>query len=271
MIAIVIPLGVLLPQRFIKQLPISVLIPFYVEPIDDAWDRLGDAIVKHHDVQFTVVVNPNDGPGNSTWPAAAFIAAVQGISIYPNVQLLGYVNTLNGTMPNATVRTEIATYAAWSNVTKDLGLHGVYFDQTPAVDDGSGATRSYLHNISATVRDTQGWAHGRSGLVAHNARRVPAAELLHDSRPDIVVVFEGAYRDMPPQHALSAALASTHRGRQSFSMLVHSVPPDLGRGGLRRIIERVRRDVEWLYVTDVTDQMYTSYPTFWEQWLDVAW
>jgi hypothetical protein len=54
-------------------------------------------------------------------------------------------------------------------------------------------------------------------------------------------------------------------------MLINSVPKDIGRGGLRRIVESVRREVEWLYVTDLTDNVYTGYGSVWEDWLDVSW
>jgi hypothetical protein len=36
-------------------------------------------------------------------------------------------------------------------------------------------------------------------------------------------------------------------------------------------VERVRRDVEWLYVTDLTKDFYSDYGSNWEGWLDVAW
>lgn len=41
-IAIGIPLGVILPQKYVKPLPINVLVPFYVNPEAGAWDRLYD-------------------------------------------------------------------------------------------------------------------------------------------------------------------------------------------------------------------------------------
>jgi hypothetical protein len=43
LIAIGIPLAVILPQKFIKPLPINVLVPFYVKPEDGGWNRLEDA------------------------------------------------------------------------------------------------------------------------------------------------------------------------------------------------------------------------------------
>lgn len=41
-LAIAIPLGVILPQKYITPLPVNVLLPFYVDPTDGAWERLYD-------------------------------------------------------------------------------------------------------------------------------------------------------------------------------------------------------------------------------------
>jgi hypothetical protein len=42
LLAIGIPLGAILPQKYIKPLPINVLVPFYVNPEAGAWGRLYD-------------------------------------------------------------------------------------------------------------------------------------------------------------------------------------------------------------------------------------
>lgn len=45
LLAIGIPLGVVLPQKFIKPLPINVLVPFYLKPEEESWRGLEDAYV----------------------------------------------------------------------------------------------------------------------------------------------------------------------------------------------------------------------------------
>ena len=190
--------------------------------------------------------------------------------MYPNVQTLGYIDTGHGNVTNATVRAQIATYAGWKNVTKGLALHGIYFDQTPWKDDEDGVAKAYLRNVSATVRHTDGWARPGEGLVVHNPGRVPDAEMMA-YRPDIVVVYEGTYEDMPSRERLHAQVAEAKGDRKDYAMLVHSVPKDLHRGGLRKILERIRRDVEWLYVTDLVVDEYAGYGSLLELWLSVAW
>jgi hypothetical protein len=43
LIAIGIPLAVILSQKYIKPLPINVLVPLYIKPEDGGWNRLEDA------------------------------------------------------------------------------------------------------------------------------------------------------------------------------------------------------------------------------------
>jgi hypothetical protein len=45
LIAIGIPLGVILPQKYIKPLPINVLVPFNLKPETGNWRRLEDAYI----------------------------------------------------------------------------------------------------------------------------------------------------------------------------------------------------------------------------------
>jgi len=116
--------------------------------------------------------------------------------------------------------------------------------------------------VSAAVRFAKGWNGPDEGLVVHNPARILDAEQM-TSKPDLVVVYEGTYDDMPNREKLHAQVAAAKRDRSDVAMLVHSVPKTLSGGGLRRIIENVRRDVEWLYVTDLVDEVYLGYRSFW--------
>jgi hypothetical protein len=236
------------------------------------WNKLTSArsVVKQHDTQFTIVVNPSNGPGEATWPTAPFIDAVKKLNRFSNVRTLGYIDTVGGSKSNATVRAQIATYVGWNNVTEGLTLSEVYFDHTLWEDDGDGVAKAYLGNVSAAVRQTDGWSGLGEGLVVHNPGRVPDAEML-SCRPDLVVMYEGTYDDMPSREKLHAQVAAAKRDRTDVAMLVHSTPEALTRGGLRRIIDNVRRDVKWLYVTDLDEDVYADYGSLLERWLSVAW
>lgn len=40
LVVIGVPLGAVLPQKCVVPLPVNVLVPFYVNPVQDSWDRL---------------------------------------------------------------------------------------------------------------------------------------------------------------------------------------------------------------------------------------
>lgn len=79
------------------------------------------------------------------------------------------------------------------------------------------------------------------------------------------------YDDIRSREKLHAQVAAAKRDRTNVAMLVHSTPEALSWGGLRRIIDKVRRGVEWLYVTDLDEDMYADYGSLLERWLSVAW
>ncbi|KAF2828955.1 hypothetical protein CC86DRAFT_392221 [Ophiobolus disseminans] len=255
LLAIIIPLAAILPQKYLKPLPIS---------------RLYDTVVKYRDTRFTVVVSLSNGPGNFTWPPATYIDAIKKLKVFPNMQTLGYIDTSHGNATNTTVRAQIATYAGWQNVTEGLALHDIYFDQTPWEDDDEGVAAAYLRNVSVTVRHTDGWAGPGEGLVMHNPGRVPDVGLMAD-RPDMVVVYEGIYDNMPSRETLHAQVREAKGDRKDFAMLVRSIPNDLGRGGLRKVVERVRRDVQWLirahpnlrFLCTINPHNGPGYPPWW--------
>jgi hypothetical protein len=223
------------------------------------------SIVQHQELKFTVIINPKNGPGNATRPSPEYVDVLNALEVYSHVQTLGFIPTDGGTRDNATVRAEIATYSGWSKF-QDLKLNGIYFDQTPYKDEGD--ARDYLKNISATVQNSEGFLEPR--LVVHNPGRVPDFELVQ-YEADMIVVFEGAYSELPSREQLRDNVKRLGKRRQNLGMMVHSTPPGIGNVGLRKVVENMRRNVEWLYITDLTENVHGDYGTLWEQWLDLVW
>lgn len=193
---------------------------------------------------------------------------LNALDVYQNVQTLGYVHTDRGARDNATIRKEIATYSGWSKF-QDLKLNGIFFDQTPYRDEGS--AREYLRNISATVRHSEGFLEPK--LVVHNPGCVPDAGLVR-YRADLVVMFEGAFSDLPSREQLKNSVVDLEQSslhRQNFGMFIHSTPSATGSVRLRRVADNVRRSVEWLYMTDLTDDVYGGYGSLLERWLSIIW
>jgi hypothetical protein len=144
----------------------------------------------------------------AVWPSGQYIDAIERLNKFQNVQTLGYIDNDGGKTENTTVRTEIATYAGWSNVSQNLGLSGIYFDKTPDRDESD--VRAYLRNISAAVRQSNGF--GDRPLVVHNPGRVPEKEwITHEA--DVTIVFEGAYAAMPSRKELHSMLVPSRGTR----------------------------------------------------------
>jgi len=200
------------------------------------------------------------------WPTADYMDAIESLHKHDNIRTLGYIDTDGGQRDNVTICQEIALYAGWSSVSKSLGLSGIYFDRTPYKNQSY--AQAYLQNISATVRHSDRF--GARAFVVQNPGRVPAEGLLL-YKPNVTVVFEGAYADVPDRGALHETLTPLKAAREDFAMLVHSVPGVLGRTGLRKIIDSVRKEVEWLHLTDLTDDAYSGVGGLLETWLDVTW
>ncbi|KAA8622738.1 spherulin 4-like cell surface protein [Pyrenophora tritici-repentis] len=135
-LAIGIPLAATLPRKMITPLPVNVLIPMYFKPELGSWDRLHDAAIRYPETTFTVVINPENGPGSTVWPTAEYIDAIESLSKYENIRILGYIDTDGGKRDNATIRQEIAVYVGWHNISKSLTLSGIYFDRTPYKNQG---------------------------------------------------------------------------------------------------------------------------------------
>ena len=226
------------------------------------------SIVRHQDTKFAVVINPDDGPGNGTRPTSDYVDVLNALQVYPHVQTLGYIRTDRGTRDNATVHAEIATYNGWSKF-QDLRLGGIFFDQTPYRDEDNAS--AYLRNISATVRHAEGFLEPR--LVVHNPGCVPDVGLVR-YRTDMVVMFDGTYSELPSRERLKTSVAGLEQHslhRQNFAMLIRSTPSDTSSARLRKIVDNVRRSVEWLYITDLTEDVYGGYGSLLERWLDLIW
>ncbi|KAJ4301503.1 hypothetical protein N0V90_003595 [Kalmusia sp. IMI 367209] len=255
LVLIGVPLSAILPQKYVVQLPINILVPFYVYPDPGAFDRLYSAFMKHPDLNFTVILSINHGPTTNAWPSGVYITPIKRLSTLPNVQTIGYIDTAYGARDVEIVRKEIATYAGWNN--SNIAISGIFFDHTPTedVDDA----RAYLKNVSATVRHSDGFLDPR--MVIHNAGRLPDVNMA-SYRADVTVVFEGEYKDVPKRGELRGKLRDLHGRREDYAELVHSVPQNVSRGGIRNIINAARRNVGWLFVTNRTgDDSIVSNPT----------
>jgi hypothetical protein len=130
---------------------------FIVRELDSDYGRASG----YPDLDFTVIINPNSGPGGSALPDANYTQGITNLSSYDNVRTIGYVATSWAGKDINAVLQEIATYAAWADQNSSLALGGIFFDETPAQYDPDSA--QYLQTISDAVRNASGLADGYVG------------------------------------------------------------------------------------------------------------
>ncbi|KAK0480891.1 Spherulation-specific family 4 [Armillaria novae-zelandiae] len=132
----------------------GVLLPLYVYPNDGctAWESVFEAITSFPSLLFTVIINPNSGPGTGDTTYASCISRLK--STGSNVVVVGYVSTSWGSRAQSDVSTDVSTYASWAAAYRPSGI---FFDEasTEASDVSlyqtyASAARSALGS-SATV------------------------------------------------------------------------------------------------------------------------
>ncbi|RDW57605.1 hypothetical protein BP6252_13687 [Coleophoma cylindrospora] len=131
----------------------SVLVPLYTYPTLNAWAPLTSCAAQNPSVSFTVVINPDNGPGASNIPNDDYVASISDLNTNENIKLLGYITTAYGSHALADCLGEVATYANWASYTQaDIHVDGIFFDQTPS--QYSEAHYQYLSNLSSSAKAT---------------------------------------------------------------------------------------------------------------------
>lgn len=122
-----------------------ILIPLYIYPEGNNWQPLWTAASDHPNVNFTVIVNPNTGPGDQLCGGADYKSVMETIrDEYDNIQTLGYVHTATEfncgdggdicptTMPIGELNKNVQKYIDWnSDECGGLAPDGIFFDESP--------------------------------------------------------------------------------------------------------------------------------------------
>ena len=224
-------------------------------------------MVKHNELNFTAIINPFHGPGTPPYPSAQYVNQVIRLNLAPNVKTLGYVNA-SILRSNKTVREEIATYEGWAKHT-GLALSGIFFDQIPNTYVGGKRTREYLTNISTKVKRSSNFTENK--MVVFSVGSIPNTNLTGIPSVDITVAFEGAYDNMSPYSDMRKDMTQVFGGRENIACIMHSVPSGISNVGLRKVINAVRRNVEYLLLTDLSENWGEAFGGIWWDFLGLTW
>ncbi|KAJ4409492.1 hypothetical protein N0V82_009453 [Gnomoniopsis sp. IMI 355080] len=179
----------------------SLLIPLYVDPSQGvadgsmtAWNTIEAAVANNPSTQFQIIINPDNGPGNSK-PGydSEYIASVAKLNAFSNVHTFGYVYTSYGARATSAVQTDIARWANWNTYTKaNIAIKGIFFDEVPNYSSSSKKANTdvaYMSTLQAYAKSqfsnisTFQTFYNVGDLCAH-------AEYFGSGMADYVCVFE---------------------------------------------------------------------------------
>lgn len=135
----------------------------------------------HPQLNFTVIVNPQSGPGPSRYPTDQYSLQVQQLNAYPNVRKVGYVRTGYATRNIISVLQEVSTYSGWASNSTALAMDGIFFDEVPS--EYSPAMAEYLSSINQAVKNASGLQPDRTVRNQTRSRTIIAAFLQCISAP----------------------------------------------------------------------------------------
>lgn len=117
-------------------------------------------MIAHSDQNFTVIINPDSGPGAPQLPGTEYTTQIQNLTQYPNVQAVGYVRTGYGSRDVQEILRDIATYSQWettrrANVNASaMAMHGIFFDEAP--HEYTPEAAEFLTTINQAAKDAAG-------------------------------------------------------------------------------------------------------------------
>ncbi|KAJ5306429.1 hypothetical protein N7508_005444 [Penicillium antarcticum] len=243
----------------------KVFVPLYVYPAPGAWTPLENVISTHPDVNFTVVINPGNGPGPDSLPDANYTREIPNLSSYENVRLLGYVYTSYAKRNVSSIRKDIQTYADWptNSSNPNLAVQGIFFDETPQQYDTQ--TLTYLQGLTDFVKDLE--SLGPDQFVVHNPGAVPDSRYL--ATADSTVVFEAAYTTFQERQGARLFTSIDNSNRSQLCAIVHSVPEAVEGKSLRGLVKEVRRVADEVYITHLSTDYYASFGQKMNEFVDL--
>ncbi|KAF7155371.1 hypothetical protein CNMCM5623_007442 [Aspergillus felis] len=232
----------------------NIMIPWYLYPADGAWTPMEELISSNPDVQFTIIINPDNGPGSATLPDENFLAAVPRLTAYSNALVIGYVRTGKGTRDIADVEKEINTYAGWPSASgnSSFAVHGIFLDEASSDYDATAVT--YYEQLASLIRGSKGL--GPNNHVVTNPGTVPNAAYL--SIPDATVIFESPYSEFV--QALSSGQFQAIKGQDTsrFASMVYDVPATVD---LSTLLSQLRSISSQTYLSNLNT--YQAFDSIW--------
>lgn len=116
-------------------------------------------IINHPGQNFTVTINPNNGPGTSPYPNDDYISEIEKLNRLSNARILGYVHTSYAQRDIQSVLKDVAIYSGWAKGNLDastpgFAVQGIFVDEVPSVYSPDVA--EYLKTINIAIKNSPG-------------------------------------------------------------------------------------------------------------------
>ncbi|KAJ4366249.1 hypothetical protein N0V83_007885 [Neocucurbitaria cava] len=221
----------------------------------------------HPRVQFTAIINIENGPGEGALPSAEYSHAIETLNSLTNVRTIGYVPTTWCTRNLTSVLDDIAAYSFWGEYDTSLAVHGIFVDETPTQYTPDYV--SYLQAISHAVLDSPGL---RDDYIVHNPGALPDSRYFEHAAPedaafvhaDLTVVFENSFTNWSTQ-GTELAEATQSYDRQKLALFLHSVP-DLTTNETETTLRQLLAVGHSVWLTVTPD--YTEFDAFLPVFID---
>ncbi|KAH2465705.1 hypothetical protein KXW63_004887 [Aspergillus fumigatus] len=232
----------------------NIMIPWYMYPAGGAWTSMEKLISSNPDVQFTIIINPDNGSGPTALPDENFLAAVPRLTAYSNALVIGYVRTDKGTRDISEVKKEIDTYEGWPSASGNpsFAVHGTFLDEAPSEYDA--AAVEYFQQLALSIRGSNGL--GPNNHVVMNPGTVPDAAYL--GIPDTTVIFESPYSEFV--RAVSSDQFQGIKGQDlsRFASMVYDVPDNVD---LENLLSQLRAISSQTYLSNLNT--YQAFDSVW--------
>jgi hypothetical protein len=116
---------------YLKENNLKLIVPLYLYPAPDSleWEHLIDYKVVNKEIDMVVISNPSNG--DFTEVDEHHLKNIQDMN-RSHIQVIGYIHTNYGERDIDEVKANIDS---WTDIYKDAGVSGIFFDEAPSTDD----------------------------------------------------------------------------------------------------------------------------------------
>ncbi|EWC47695.1 hypothetical protein DRE_02895 [Drechslerella stenobrocha 248] len=248
-------------KRALPTLHCNIIYPAYFGPEKTAdWKRLYSQILKYNKIlQFTIVVNPSNGPGGRS-EIARYTSTLRTLRSFSNVNVLGYIHQSWGK------RSITNDVNIWLNHFPNQ-LDGFFLDEMPSVNSVANRDTVSDNNGYVYSRPARNFRRGTRPIVVQNPGTEIDASFYRVSNPaDVTIVLENTANHLQRWTSLHNRLSAKIKPT-TLGIILHTV----GDQSLAATVKTMLKYADNIFATNVNaDDAYLGVSNNWAQFLSYA-